>query len=123
MLLEESPRGLQAAAIARWRGRIDALALRTRYSDRRRYKACEPLAASPQRLFSLLEQNRVEQLGARKLTGVHANLCALTLEKWIRARPEGSIRSADAASWIETVALLARVPLVAPLPASALQVL
>ncbi len=123
MLLDESPRHLQAAALARWRGRIDALALRTRYSDRRRHKAYEPLAAPAQRLFSLLEQNRVEQLGARRLAGVRANLCALTLEKWIRARPEGIIRSADAAAWIETVALLARVPLGAPLPAVALQVL
>jgi cobaltochelatase CobT len=123
MLLEESPRRQQPASLARWRGRIDALALRTRYSDRRRHKASEPLAAPAQLLFSLLEQNRVEQLGARKLTGVHANLCALTLEKWLRARPEGIIRSADAAAWIETVALLARVPLGAPLPASALQVL
>src|SRR5665213_3471125 len=85
MLLAESRRRLQAAALARWRGRMDALALRTRYSDRRRHKACEPLAAPAQMLFSLLEQNRVEQLGARRLAGVHANLCALTLEKWIRA--------------------------------------
>lgn len=123
MLLEESPRRLQAAALARWRGRIDALALRTRYSDRRRHKACEPTAAPAQRLFSLLEQNRVEQLGARRLAGVRANLSALTLEKWVRARPESIIRSADASAWIETVALLARVPLGAPLPPAALQVL
>ena len=121
MLLAESPHRLQAAALARWRGRIDALALRTRYSDRRRHKAHEPLAAPAQVLFSLLEQNRVEQLGARRLPGVHANLCALALEKWVRARPEGIIRSADAAAWIETVALLARVSLGAPLPAVALQ--
>ena len=123
MLLEESPRRLQAAALARWRGRIDALALRTRYSDRRRHKAFEPPAAPAQRLFSLLEQNRVEQLGASRHAGVHANLCALMLEKWIRARPEAIIRGADAAAWIETVALLARVPLGAPLPLAALQVL
>ncbi len=123
MLLAESPRRLHAAALARWRGRIDALALRTRYSDRLRHKAGEPLAGPAQILFSLLEQNRVEQLGSRRLTGVHANLSALVLERWIRARPEVIIRSDDAASWIETVALLARVPLGAPLPPAALQVL
>jgi cobaltochelatase CobT len=123
MLLEECPRSRQAAAFARWRGRIDALALRARYSDRSRHEASEPLAAAAQRLFSLLEQNRVELLGARRLAGVRANLCALTLEKWVRARPEGIIRSADVASWIETVSLLARVPLGAPLPPAALQVL
>src|SRR5208283_6033916 len=50
MLLEESPRSRQAAAFARWRGRIDALALRTRYSDRYRHEASEPLAAAAQRL-------------------------------------------------------------------------
>jgi cobaltochelatase CobT len=107
-LLSDSPRRLQPAALAHWRGGIDALALRTRYSDQRRHKAHEPLAAPARTLFALLEQNRVEQLGARRLPGVHANLCALALEKWVRARPEGIVRSADPAAWVETVALLAR---------------
>jgi cobaltochelatase CobT len=123
MLLEESPRQSHAAALARWRGRIDALALRAHYSDRRRHEAREPAAAPAQRLFSLLEQNRVERLGARRLSGVHANLSELMVEKWVRARPEGIVRSAEAGAWVETVALLARVPLGAPLPPAALQVL
>lgn len=118
MLLSESPRQLHSAALARWRGRIDALALRTRYSDWRQYRLAEPSQPAARMLFSLLEQNRVELLGARRLTGVYSNLCALAQERWVRARPEGVVRAAGDA-WIETLALLARVPLGAPLPPAA----
>jgi len=118
MLLAEMPRRVQPRAIARWRGRIDALAVRERYSDAREFARQRPATAAAQRLFALLEQARVEALGARAFVGVRVNLEALAQERWVRARPEGVVRAAGEA-WVETFALLARVPLGAPLPLAA----
>jgi cobaltochelatase CobT len=118
MLLAELPRQLSPAALARWRGRLDALAVRTRYSDVRGYNLHCPSAKSAQWLFSLLEQCRVETLAARAFIGVRDNLEAIAQERWIRARPEVVVRAADD-SWLETFALLCRVPLAAPLPPAA----
>jgi cobaltochelatase CobT len=64
----------------------------------------------------LLEQARVEVLAAREFPGMGINLAALQHEKWIRARPDGVIRGVGTV-WVETFALIARVPLGAPLPA------
>jgi cobaltochelatase CobT len=119
MLLSEAPRQPPSPqTLARWRGRVDALALRTRFSDARRYRRALPGGAAAQMLFSLLEQARVDALGARAYAGVRANLEALLQERWIRARPEGVVRPVRAA-WVETLALLARVPMGAPLPPAA----
>jgi cobaltochelatase CobT len=118
LLLTEVPRQRHPIELARWRGRLDAIALRARYSDASQLATPEPLARAPQTLFWLLEQIRVEVLGARKFPGAAVNLAALVNERWVRARPEGVVRSGSAA-WVETIALLARVPLGAPLPPSA----
>lgn len=118
MLIAERPRGLRGAATARWRGRIDAFALRARYSDARWFRRYQPEGNVARRLYGLLEQNRVEALGARRFPGTGLNLAALAQESWIRARPEGVIRG-DAATWVDTFALLTRVPLGAPLPDAA----
>lgn len=118
LLLTEVPRHRQPIALARWRGRLDALALRARYSDASQPASPEPLSPAAQTLLWLLEQIRVEALGARAFPGTAVNLAALAEERWVRARPEGVVRGGSAA-WIETVALLARVPLGAPLPPSA----
>jgi cobaltochelatase CobT len=122
MLLSEVPYERAPSSMARWRGRVDALAARERYSDARCYAACRPSSKSAQTLFSLLEQNRVETLAARSFIGVRRNLEALAEEKWIRARPEGVVRTAGEA-WLETFALLSRVPLGAPIPPSAREAL
>ncbi len=123
MVLSEAPRaGAAPQALARWRGRVDALAMRARFSDARRFAHDFPDSKNAQMLFALLEQARVEALGARTFTGVRANLAALAQERWVRARPEGVVRSAGAA-WVETFALLARVPLGAPLPGAAQEAL
>ncbi|HEX4025861.1 MAG TPA: hypothetical protein VHX52_14335 [Steroidobacteraceae bacterium] len=114
MLLSELPGDGRPAALARWRGRLDALAVRARYSDARRHAGRAPATKSAQMLFSLLEQNRVESLAARTFPGVRHNLEALAQERWIRARPEGVVRAAGTA-WIETFALLVRAPMAAPL--------
>jgi cobaltochelatase CobT len=118
MLLAEMPATMHSQAVARWRGRVDAAALRERFSDRRVHAARQPAAGAAHTLFDLLEQNRVEALGARRYPGVRANLAALAQERWMRARPEVVIRG-QISGWIETFALLCRIPLAAPLPESA----
>src|SRR5262249_47918037 len=92
MLLAEAPSNRQAQALSRWRGRIDALAFRARFSDRRLYARLAPSAGVALTLYSMLEQNRVEALGVKLFAGAGANLAALTHEKWVRARPEVVIR-------------------------------
>jgi cobaltochelatase CobT len=118
MLIAERPRGARGTTVARWRGRIDAFALRARYTDARWFRHYQPDGNVARRLYALLEQNRVEALGARRFPGTGLNLAALAQESWIRVRPEGVIRG-DAATWVDTFALLARVPLGAPLPEAA----
>jgi cobaltochelatase CobT len=118
MLLAEMPSTLHRQALARWRGRVDAAALRVRFSSRRVHNAHQPAAGAARTLFDLLEQNRVEALGARCYPGVRANLAALAHERWVRARPEVVIRG-PVSAWIETFALLCRIPMAAPLPESA----
>jgi cobaltochelatase CobT len=118
MLLTETPASLHADALARWRGRVDAAAMRARFSGQRVHASHQPAADAARTLFDLLEQNRVEALGARCYPGVRANLAALAHERWVRARPEVVIRG-PLSAWIETFALLCRIPLGAPLPESA----
>jgi cobaltochelatase CobT len=114
----ESPSRDAGAGRLRWRGRIDALAARARYSDPDVHARLQPLSKSGSMLFSLLEQSRVETLAARAFVGVRVNLEALAEETWVRARPEGLIRMAGE-SWLDTFALLSRVPIGAPLPCPA----
>jgi cobaltochelatase CobT len=118
MLLSEAPVSDRMEELARWRGRVDALALRARYSDGRVHARREPAAGPAQTLYSMLEQNRVEALGAASYAGVWGNLAALAYERWVRARPEVVIRG-EGTDWVETFALLTRIPLKAPLPESA----
>ena len=118
LLLTEVPRQRHASALASWRGRLDAMAFRARYSDASQRAIREPLSRAAETLLRLLEQVRVEVLGAREFPGAAVNLAALVNERWVRARPEGIVRGGNAA-WVETIALLARVPLGAPLPPSA----
>jgi cobaltochelatase CobT len=115
-MLSEMPMHSQAVASDQWRGRVDALALRARFSNATCYARHQPAVGPAQILFSLLEQVRVEILGASQYPGVSHNLAALAGERWIRSRPEVLIRNGGA--WIETFALLVRMPLSAPLPPS-----
>ncbi len=115
----ELARSAPEAEIARWRGNLDALAVRSRYSDRRCFERHQPAAGPGRMLFSMLEQNRVESLGSQHYAGLWGNLAAFAEGRWIRGRPEAAIRGA-VADWVETYALIARLPLGAPLPESAL---
>src|ERR1700756_3791897 len=122
MLLAEPPHARSSAALASWRGRVDAVAARARYSDPRVYAACKPTGELAGKLFELLEQNRVEALASRDFPGMRSKPAALYHETWDRARPEGAIRGVGT-GWVETLALLARLPLGAPLPDTAARAL
>ncbi len=67
-------RDLPVSEIARVRGEADSLALRLRYHDAATHARMAPAAELPQRIFDSLEQVRVEALGARRFSGVRANL-------------------------------------------------
>jgi cobaltochelatase CobT len=101
----------------RWRGGIDARAVRARFSDPVLHARLIPAGREPAQLFSLLEQMRVETLGARLYPGIRRNLENRLREHWSRARPEATVRLQ--VGWTETFALLARAALGAPLPEEA----
>jgi len=105
------------AVRGRWRGGIDARAVRARFSDPALSARLSPPGREAAQLFSLLEQMRAETLGARLYPGIRANLENLLQEQWSRARPEANVRMHG--SWVESFALLARAALGAPLPAEA----
>ena len=100
------------------RGRLDAVALRSGYSDARLHEAGAPDGKMAGKLHSTLEQCRVEAIGARDMAGVSANIRAL--QAWrlrdagIREIPE-SLRGRR----LEAVVLIARHCLGAPLPRAA----
>jgi cobaltochelatase CobT len=119
MVLAELPRQLKPEALSRWRGRIDSLAFRQRYSDPVCYARFEPQKRTERTLYSLLEQVRVELLAGREFPGARQNLGSLAHERWLRSRPESMLRSSPTA-WLETLALLVRGALDAPLPEQAL---
>ena len=62
---------------ADWRGRIDARAMRERYSDPRIHAELIALAGSNGQLFEQMEQARVETRVPQKWPGVRANLARL----------------------------------------------
>lgn len=101
------------AARARWRGGVDARAVRARFSDPVLYARLIPADREAAQLFWLLEQLRVETLGARLYPGIGRNLGNLMQERWPRVRPEATVRLQ--VGWVETFALLARAALGAPL--------
>ena len=119
-LLPEFPPNSDAATLAMWRGRVDALAARARFTDARQFAALQPSSRIAQRLFWLLEQNRVETLLALSFPGAGQNLEVLAADAMVRARP-GALMHTTAEGWVETLALLCRVPLRAPLPVAARQ--
>src|SRR5271157_1371601 len=82
--VKELTRSAREAEIARWRGNLDALAVRSRYSDWRYFERHQPAAGPGRVLFSMLEQNRVESLGSQHYAGMWSNLAAFAEERWVR---------------------------------------
>ena len=105
-----------------FRGRLDALALRSVHSDLLLHESATPTGKMAGKLFSMLEQCRVEAVGSRHMAGVAENIRAL--QDW-RLRDAGMHRLPESLSdnRIEAVVLLARHRLGAPLSRSAAEAL
>ncbi|MDD9997418.1 MAG: cobaltochelatase subunit CobT [Rhodospirillaceae bacterium] len=105
-----------------FRGRLDALALRSGHSDARLHESNAPAGKMAGKLFSMLEQCRVEAVGSRHMAGVAENIRAL--QDW-RLRNAGLHRLEESLNEnrIEAVVLIARHRLGAPLPRAASEAL
>lgn len=75
-LLAAMPPDPDDVALRGWRGRVDAAAVRMRYSDPVLFSSQAPAGAA-RHFFSRLEQCRCEALGGREYAGVRENLQAL----------------------------------------------
>ncbi|MBB6096477.1 cobaltochelatase CobT [Povalibacter uvarum] len=75
-LLATMPSDPDDAALCAWRGRVDAAAVRLRYTDPVLFASQSPSGAARQH-FSRLEQCRCEALGCRDFAGVRENLRAV----------------------------------------------
>ncbi len=74
-------RALSPSEIARLRGAADAIALRLAHHDEATHARLAPARREAREIFDLLEQARCEELGARALPGVAANLRARLAEQ------------------------------------------
>ncbi len=100
-------RDLPDSEIAQLRGEADAMALRLRYHDDDVHARRAPPGDLARDVFEMLEQVRVETLGARRMAGVAANLDAAMDE---RCRAKGFDRIADRedAPLADAIGLMAR---------------
>jgi cobaltochelatase CobT len=117
--LPQPPREVNAAEAAQVRGAADALALRVRYHDDAVHNRRVPSGEAAKAIFDAVEQARVEAIGARRMSGVAANLSAMLEERYRRQGYE-RIGERSEATLAEAVGLLAREQLTgeAPPPAA-----
>jgi cobaltochelatase CobT len=100
-------RSLGGHDLARVRGIGDSLALRLRHHDAAVHQRLRPRGDVPAEIFEALEQVRVEALGARRMTGVAANLASAHAERAQR-HPPASAPGLEEPGLSEAVDLLAR---------------
>ena len=105
--LPNPPRDLPAEETAQLRGAADSLALRLRYHDDQVHSRRCPGGPLARAVFEAVEQARVEALGARRMTGVAANLAAMLDEQYRRQGFE-RITERSEATMAEAVRLLTR---------------
>ncbi len=105
--LPNPPRDLPAEEAAQLRGAADSLALRLRYHDDAVHSKRVPGSPLARAVFEAVEQARVEALGARRMTGVAANLAAMLDEQYRRQGFE-RITERTESTMAEAVRLLAR---------------
>jgi cobaltochelatase CobT len=82
--LPNPPRDLPVEEAAQLRGAADSVALRLRYHDDKVHNKRVPGSPLARAVFEAVEQARVEALGARRMTGVAANLAAMLDEQYRR---------------------------------------
>jgi cobaltochelatase CobT len=105
--LPNPPRDLPAEEAAQLRGAADSVALRLRYHDDGVHSKRVPSGPLARAVFDAVEQARVEALGARRMSGVAANLEAMLDEQYRRQGFERITERTDR-TMAEAVRLLTR---------------
>jgi cobaltochelatase CobT len=105
--LPNPPRDLPAEEAAQLRGAADSVALRLRYHDDVVHSKRVPSGPLARAVFDAVEQARVEALGARRMSGVAANLEAMLDEQYRRQGFERITERTDS-TMAEAVRLLTR---------------
>ncbi len=95
------------AEVARLRGMADAAALRLRYHDDKIHAKHLPQLVEAREAFNIVEQVRVEAIGAQKMLGVAANLEA-ALDEHCRIKGFDKVSERDEAPLPEVLRLMAR---------------
>lgn len=122
-LLQSAPANPSVLELARWRGSVDALGLRTRLTDNRIFQRHAPALPLQYRLYSLLEQGRVEALGSRHMAGVQQDLAAFQRPWRVSLGRPLQPETAQAEELIKTMGELARYRIGAPLPEERMETL
>jgi len=105
--LPTPPREMTDADVAHLRGEADAMALRLRHHDEAVHRQRAPAAPEARAVFDVLEQVRIEALGAQEMKGVGANLQAALTERCRRAG-YARVNEREEISLAEVVGLLTR---------------
>jgi cobaltochelatase CobT len=113
-------RDLNVKEAAPVRGAADAAALKLRYHDATLHARRQPTGETARAIFEGAEQARVEALGARRMSGVAANLAAMLDERYRRQGYEHMAERNDV-TLAEAVRLLAREALTGASPPPAAQ--
>ena len=108
-------RDLPAGEVAVVRGEADSLALRLRHHDDETHARRQPAGAMSRAIFDSIEQARCEGIGARRMSGVAANLAA-ALEERCRAQGYARVAERESAPLVDVIALLAREAIVGAKP-------
>ncbi len=108
-------RDLPVDDVARARGESDSMALKMRYHDRRMHLRRMPAGEAARAVFDVVEQVRVESIGARRMPGVASNLDAVWAER-CEQRGYRRVRSKDDAPVADVVGLLVRERLLGAAP-------
>jgi len=108
-------RDLPTDDVARARGESDSMALKMRYHDRRMHLRRMPAGEAARAVFDVVEQVRVESIGARRMPGVASNLDAVWTER-CEQRGYRRVRAKDDAPVADVVGLLVRERLLGAAP-------
>jgi cobaltochelatase CobT len=114
------PRDLSQHEASLVRGAADALALRLRYHDAQLHARRLPQNEVARAIFEGVEQARVEALGARRMTGLAANLAAMLDQRYRRQGYDRLTERSDS-TLAEAIRLLTREQLTGAPPPPAAQ--
>ncbi|MGV6875396.1 cobaltochelatase subunit CobT [Pseudochelatococcus sp. B33] len=94
--LPEPPRRPSPGDIAVMRGNADSMALRLAVHNKAVHQKLAPEGAAALEVYNAIEQARVEAIGARRMSGVGANITAMLEDRYHRGNYEDVSDRADA---------------------------